>query len=103
MLKLVISPAVQQDLRNIYEFGLRTWGRPQSSEHLDLLRAHFIALASQPRVAIERPELAHNMHSLPVKSHVVFYRLQTSQLEIVRVLHGRQDPNRHIKDTSKNP
>jgi toxin ParE1/3/4 len=97
MLKLVISPAAQQDLRNIYQYGLRTWGRSQSSDYLDLIRAHFIALTSQPRVAVDRPELAQNMHSLPVKSHVVFYRLETHQLEIVRVLHGRQDPNRHLK------
>lgn len=97
MLKLVISPAAQQDLRDIYQFGLRTWGRTQSSDYLDQLRAHFIALTNQPRVAVERPELAPNMRSLPAKSHVVYYRLQTDQLEIVRVLHGRQDPNRHIK------
>ncbi len=96
MLKLVISPAAQQDLRDIYQFGLQTWGRLQSSDYLDHLKARFIALTSQPRIAVERPELAQNIRSLPVKSHVVFYRLQTNQLEIVRVLHRRQDPNRHL-------
>ncbi|MEQ9231052.1 MAG: type II toxin-antitoxin system RelE/ParE family toxin, partial [Cyclobacteriaceae bacterium] len=29
-------------------------------------------------------------------SHVIFYRIQRKQLEIIRVLHVRQDVNRHL-------
>jgi len=32
-----------------------------------------------------------------MESHVVFYQVQSNHIEIVRVLHARQDPNRHIK------
>ena len=45
----------------------------------------------------EREELLPDMRSFSVDSHVVFYRLQQSQVEVVRVLHGRQDPRRYIK------
>jgi toxin ParE1/3/4 len=48
-------------------------------------------------MGIEREELLPNMRSFSVDSHVVFYRLQQSQVEVVRVLQGRQDPRRHIK------
>lgn len=48
-------------------------------------------------MGIESEELLPNMRSFSIDSHVVFYRLQQSQVEIVRVLHGRQDPRHHIK------
>lgn len=31
------------------------------------------------------------------ESHTLFYRVTTSRVEIIRVLHGRQDPQRHLK------
>ncbi len=48
-------------------------------------------------MGLEREELLSNMRSFPVDSHVIFYRLKQYQIEVVRILHGRQDPQRHIK------
>jgi len=41
---------------------------------------------------VDMPE----MRSFPVESHIVFYQVRSKQIEIIRVLHGRQDPDRHI-------
>jgi len=95
--KLLISPAAHQDLRDIYQFGLRTWGQNQSNGYLDALKEHFWGLTTQPLMGVERTELGIGMRSFPVQSHVVYYRIQANQVEIVRVLHGRQDQTRHIK------
>lgn len=95
--KLLISPAAQQDLRDIYQFGLRTWGKNQSNSYLDALEEHFWSLTAQPHMGMERTELAAGMRSFPVQSHVVYYLFKANQVEIVRVLHGRQDQTRHLK------
>ena len=95
--RLVLSPAAQQDLQSIYQFGLRTWGQNQSSAYLHDLKEHLWILTTQPIMGVERTELEVAMRSFPVKSYVVFYRVQTNQVQIVRVLHGRQDPHRHLK------
>jgi toxin ParE1/3/4 len=95
--QLIISPATRDDLKDIYQFGLRNWGQHQSSRYLNHLKEQFWTLTTQPFLGIERPELLRDMQSFPVESHVVFYRVQAIRLEIVRVLHGRQDPARHIK------
>ncbi len=95
--KLLISPAAQQDLRDIHQFGLRTWGQNQSSGYLDALKEHLWGLTSQPFMGIERTEIGAGMRSFPVRNYVVYYRIQAYQVEIVRVLHGRQDQSRHIK------
>jgi len=94
---LVISPAAQNDLKGIYQFGQRIWGKTQSSQYLDQLMTQFWALTEQPLMGAERSELLPDLRSITVESHVIFYRVQSKQIEIIRVLHGRQDPNRRIK------
>jgi toxin ParE1/3/4 len=96
-LKLIIAPAAQKDLQEIYQYGLHTWGQAQSAAYLDQLKGSIWALTTQPKTGIERPELAQGLRSLPAKSHILFYRVQPHQLEIARVLHAKQDPARHIK------
>lgn len=95
--QLVISPAARNDLRDIYHFGLRNWGKSRSIRYLEILKERLWALTEQPLIGIERPELLSEMRSFPVESHVVFYRVRSGRIEFFRVLHGRQDPNRHIK------
>ncbi|WP_415186606.1 type II toxin-antitoxin system RelE/ParE family toxin [Rheinheimera aquimaris] len=31
-----------------------------------------------------------------MQSHILFYRVAANHVEIIRVLHGRQDPLRHM-------
>jgi toxin ParE1/3/4 len=95
--RLIISPVAQNDLKDIYQFSLRNWGANQSLKYLENLKERFWALTEQPLLGIERFELLPGMRSLPVESHIVFYQVRSKQIEIIRVLHGRQDPNRHIK------
>lgn len=94
---LVISPAARDDLTAIYRVGEQTWGQSQSVKYLRRLREQFWSLTQFPLVGIERLDLLPGMRSLPVASHVVFYRLADDRVEIVRVLHGRQDPSRHLR------
>ena len=96
-LELVISPEARQDLREIYQYSLRTWGQAQSAGYLAQIREQLWMLITQPQMGCERPDLAPSLRSMPVKRHILFYRVGNHRLEIVRVLHGRQDPRRHIK------
>lgn len=95
--QLVIAPAAQNDLKDIYQYGLRQWGQAQSESYLSTLKNQFWLLTQQPLMGTERPELLPNIRSLPIESHTLFYRATNSRVEIIRVLHGRQDPQRHLK------
>jgi toxin ParE1/3/4 len=94
---LIVSPIARDDLKDIHQYGVRNWGVDQAASYLDLLKSQFWLLTEHPRMGIDRATLAPAMRSLSVGSHVVFYRLQAAHIEIVRILHGRQDPQRHIK------
>ena len=94
---LVISPAARDDLAEIGRFGKQAWGKMQSSAYLDRLKEQLWTLTEFPLVGVERDDLLPELRSLPVASHLVFYRLTQGCVEIVRVLHGRQDPHRHLR------
>ncbi len=93
---LIISPLARDDLRAIYEHGINTWGAVRASAYLDRLEDGLWNLTRQPEMGIKREALLPGMRSLSVEGHVIFYRLQQVQIQIVRVLHSRQDPQRQL-------
>jgi toxin ParE1/3/4 len=95
--QLVIAPAAKNDLKDIYQYGLRQWGQAQSESYLSTIKNQFWLLTQQPLMGTERPELLPDTRSLPIESHTLFYRVTANRVEIIRVLHGRQDPQRHLK------
>lgn len=95
--QLVIAPAAKNDLKDIYQYGLRQWGQSQSESYLSTIKKQFWLLTQQPLLGTERPELLPDTRSLPIESHILFYRVTANKVEIIRVLHGRQDPQRQLK------
>jgi toxin ParE1/3/4 len=95
--QLVVAPAAKNDLKEIYQYGLRQSGKTQSDSYLAALKDQFWPLTEQPLIGIERSELLPDTRSLPIQSHTLFYRVASNRIEIIRILHGRQDPQRHLK------
>jgi len=94
---LVIAPAAKADLKDIYQHGLRQWGQIQSENYLESIKEQFWILTEQPMIGVDRSELLLGARSLPIESHILFYRVAPDTVEIIRVLHGRQDPQRHLE------
>lgn len=94
--RLVLSPAAQEDLREVYRFGLRHWGANQTAKYLEKLKEHLWTLSEEPHIGRQRPDLFPELRSFPVESHIVFYQVRSPKVEIIRVLHCRQDPNQYL-------
>lgn len=95
--RLILAPAAQADLKEIYQYGLRRWGQAQADSYLETLKGKFWILTEQPLIGTERPDLLAGVRSLPIEGHILFYRVRSASVEVIRVLHGRQDPVRHLK------
>ena len=95
--QLVIAPAAKNDLKDIYQYGLRHWGQRRSKRYLSHLKNQFWMLTDQPLVGPECSDILQNIRSPTVESHTLFYRVTANKVEVIRVLHGRQDPNRYLK------
>lgn len=95
-LNIVIAPAAKTDLREIYQYGLRRWGQAQSDSYLETIKNQFCLLSEQPLIGTGRSELLPGTRSLPIESHTLFNRVTAETVEIIRILHGRQDPQRQL-------
>ena len=67
-------------------------GATQTERYLLSLMDNMWSLLKSPNKGLARPELVAGLKSLPTNSHVIFYRITQSKIEIVRILHKRQDP-----------
>lgn len=91
-----LSATAAADIERIRTFTKKTWGPDQATAYLRLLRERMRWLAAGPRRGKARPELREGLYSYRQDSHVIYYRLGRREIEIVRVLHRRMEPLRHI-------
>ncbi|MCK5532927.1 MAG: type II toxin-antitoxin system RelE/ParE family toxin [Halopseudomonas aestusnigri] len=96
-LHLAIAPVAKSDLREIYRFSLKQWGQAPADAYLDSLKRAFWSLIEHPQLGTDRTDILRGVRSISVGSHNVYYRIKTNNVEIIRVLHGRQDPALHLK------
>jgi toxin ParE1/3/4 len=84
-------------MAGIATYTLSMWGEEQMSRYIDGLHAKFVELAQFPSLGRSRDELAPDYRSIVQGAHIVFYRTTARELVIVRILHGRMDPDRHLR------
>lgn len=56
------------------------------------------ALAQFPEIGRARPEIGPNLRSTLVHPYVMFYRIQGNSVQILRILHGKQDLQRIMRE-----
>ena len=96
MLRIVISPRGESDIVDIAAYTLVMWGDKQMSRYVAALHARFGGLARFPDTGRRRDELGRGYRSVVQGSHIVFYRVTARNLVIVRILHTRMSPERHL-------
>lgn len=96
MLRIVILPKAEADIVDIAAYTLENWGERQMARYVDSLHQRFAVLAGQPEMGRRRDEIGRGYRSVVHGSYIVFYKLTRRELVIVRVLHGRMSPERHI-------
>ncbi|MCR9130449.1 MAG: type II toxin-antitoxin system RelE/ParE family toxin [Alphaproteobacteria bacterium] len=90
----ILSPAAAQDIRRIAEKSRQDWGLDHSIAYAEALFAALDRVAQYPDAGRHRDDLKAGVRSWPIRSHVLFYRVLDGRVEVARVLHHRQDPQR---------
>jgi len=88
-------PAAQADIEAIWDYTVEHWGLDQADRYTDDIRDACHDLASghrQGRPVDVRPDYLKHL----IGSHVVYFRDYRDRIEVVRILHGRMDVNRHL-------
>ena len=97
-LLLELSEAADLDLVDIHAYTIFKFGQAQADNYLLGIDELFLSLTSNPLQGKERNEIKHGLRSIPFAAHLVFYRLSSGRLRIVRVIHASRDLPKHLKD-----
>ena len=102
-MKVVLSPAVEADLADIYEYTLETWGETQAAAYVDILVARFKGLAVNHTPWQARDDLLPGLYGRYEGQHLIVFRGGGDHLQIVRVLHQRMNPAVHFQPEFTSP
>lgn len=95
MKALAFSPAAQADIDAIWDYSADNWGPDQADRYTDEIRDACNALAAGRKRG--RPvDVRPGYLKLTTGSHMVYFRDNGDRLEIMRVLHNKQDVERHL-------
>ena len=95
MKAVAFSPAAEADLGEIWDYSADRWGPDQADDYIDAIRDVCDALARGIKQG--RPsEVLPDFQKYLCGSHVVYFLDYPDHLDVIRVLHQRQDVERYL-------
>ena len=85
------SVAALQDIEVINDYLLENYASKLANQFLDTLLTKCDRLIQFPQMGRKRDELSTNLRSFPLQDYLIFYRIASDGIEIVRVVSGYQD------------
>lgn len=96
-MKVVVSPAAEADLAQIHAYSLAEWDVAQAAVYIDTLVARIKWLALNRSRWRPRNDLHPGLYSQLEGRHLILFREARGCLQIIRILHQRMDPARHLE------
>lgn len=91
-----LSPLAQADLDEIFDYTVEQWGVRQAETYVRLIYEAVETVAATPTVARSCEDVLAGYWRYPVGSHVIFFRPKPYGIDVMRILHGRMDFERHL-------
>lgn len=93
--QLRLSPLAVSDLEDIWRYTIKRWSVEQANRyHRDLMVA-MQALAAGGKTG-RRVDIREGYLKYAVGRHIVYYRLSSSSLNVIRILHQSMDVDRRL-------
>jgi toxin ParE1/3/4 len=93
-----ITNAAVIDLENIWVFTKKTWTELQADRYYQLIVDEIQFIVKNPFLGTQYEQIRAGYRASKVKSHLIFYKLQHDQVEIIRILHMRMNLLDHLVD-----
>ena len=91
-----LTPAAQQDLSSIWDFTQERWDIRQAETYITEIRAAIERIAEDPHRGRDCSELCQGYRRYSIGSQLVFYVERADGVDVIRILHQRMDPTRHL-------
>lgn len=91
MLDVLYLHRARADLIGIWRKTRETWGEAQADSYLQLIDDTVARIAQFPEIGSPRDHIRLGYRGFLAGRHMVYYRIQSSSICIVRILHERMD------------
>ena len=91
-----LSLEAEHDLEAIFSYTERHFGRRQAVFYVSQIDHSFVQLVSNPGMGRMREEIRTGLRSFAHGNHIIFYRILTNHIRIVRILHARRDIQQNL-------
>jgi len=91
-----LTPAAVADLSSIWDFTESRWDPGQADTYLAEIRAAIERIATDPERGRRCDEIREGYRHYSIGSHRIYYLTTTETVDVIRILHQRMDPNRHL-------
>jgi toxin ParE1/3/4 len=91
-----LSGKAKADVKEIGRYTQQRWGVEQRNRYLGELDACFQKIGTNPTLGNSAEAIRAGYRRIREGSHVVFFRKAGHEVEIVRVLHERMLPGKHL-------
>jgi toxin ParE1/3/4 len=93
-----LRQAAETDLEEIWCHTLQAWGSEQADQYIEGIISRFGWLAKHPQLGKPRTDIKPGYLCFPEGQHLIFYRRQDSNIEILAVVHQRMDYLKSLTD-----
>lgn len=97
-LPYVISKKAISDLEDIWLYTAEKWSVVQADRYYHLIFDEIGFICKNSNVGRSMEHVRAGYRVSKVKSHLIFYRVVNSTVEIIRILHERMDVENHLGD-----
>lgn len=89
MLRLILKPEAKNDLDKIFFYTLDKWGLNQAEKYQDELFEGMKLISERPKLGKVYPYSVQEYRMFTVNKHILFYRINSEDCEVIRILHNR--------------
>ena len=91
-----LTPATERDLETIWIHTHQQWGIEQANHYTDILTAAFVELALSPKATPACGHIRPGYRRRSIERHMIYFRITTYGIVIIRILHDRMDALRYL-------
>lgn len=96
-MEIHITKKAQKDLEDIYIYSLNEWGEKQADKYFDELDNSINKILSKnPKIGIACDYIRFGYRQFHVNEHLIFYKLTSKRIYIVRLLHKSMKVEMHF-------
>ena len=96
MARIYKTQVAETDLENIWLYTFEQWSEEQADKYYDELVEGINKLLDNPELGKSRDNIRSGYRSMQINHHVVYYRIEKADIRIIRLLHERMLPAKHL-------